>query len=130
MAAEDRAVELANGLARHRAFMALAEAIARAHPQDACALMCAALDDLGAGSPEYAFTQERLRADAAWWADAAHPGEIEAHVMAGLRRMDRTPLGEKARKRLLVGLWETMPMDWRLSFLARVDPEGKLRRAA
>ena len=51
-------------------------------------------------------------------------------MAAALRQLQRTPMGERMRKRLLVALWQTMPVDWRAEFLARVDPAGAFRGAA
>lgn len=128
--AEARARAVAEGVARFGAVQGLARAIARAHPDDAAALMVAALEDIGAGMPEVDHWRDRLREDAAFWADTARPDELEAYVAAGLRRLGDTPMGERMRKRLLVSLWQTMPEGWRAEFMARVDPAGAFRGAA
>lgn len=128
--AEAGARKMAEDMARHRAIVDLAEAIARAHPDDAAALMLAAIEDIGAGMPEADWHFDSVRRDALWWADLARPDELEAYVGAGLRQLGATPMGERMRKRLLVALWQTMPEAWRAEFLARVDPDGAFRGAA
>jgi hypothetical protein len=95
-------------------------------PEDAAQIVCAWLESRAAPPRLDPFGE--LREDAAYWADVAGPHELEAYVAAGLRRIERTAFGERARKRLLVALWETMPEDWRRDFVRRVDPEGRFYR--
>ena len=103
---------------------ALCRAIADCHPADAAQIMAAALDDLSAGPPEVD-PFGRLREDAAFWADVAHPAELEAYFASALRRLGNRALGIKARKRLLVALWLSLSDPDRRAFLGRVDPEGR-----
>ncbi|MBC7157380.1 MAG: hypothetical protein H5U20_07680 [Rhodobacteraceae bacterium] len=75
---------------------------------------------------------DELRDEAGVWADYAHPLEIAAYAAAALQRLDAAgvpALGEAARKRLLVVLWQGMPAEWQRAFLARVDPRGRFRAA-
>ena len=109
--------------ARHN----LAVAIADCDASDACQIMAAALDDLGAGQPDVSILQSTLRQDAASWADWASPPELETVVAAGLRKIGKTALGIKARKRLIVALWESLTDADRRAFLQGVDPSGKFR---
>lgn len=107
----------------------LVQAIANVPPRHSCTIMAAALDDLGAGSPEAALYSCELRADAAFWADCATPPELEAYAAAALRRISRVAFAEMTRKRLIVMLWETLSGPDKQAFLASVDPEGKFRGA-
>lgn len=103
---------------------ALAAAIARCDPRDACAIMAAALDDLSAGVPEHVMAEGSWRRDALIWADCAHEAELVAYVVAGIEALGARPLGLRARKRLLVALFKALPEADRRAFLARVDPRG------
>jgi hypothetical protein len=105
-------------------------AIAVCPPELSMPVICAALDRYGAGNPVVSLAADQLRGDAAFWADAASPAELEAYVAAGLRSIERVAFCEKARKRLIVTLWETMPDAWRVEFLRRVDPTGAFLRSA
>lgn len=91
--------------------------------------ICAALDTVCAGMPNPS-QFEALRHDAAYWADMAHPMEVEAYVAAGLRAASDRVLSPRAQKRLFVVLWEAMPSEERKKFLSRVDPEGQFLRGA
>lgn len=91
--------------------------------------LCAALDTVCAGMPDPSHFGA-IRHDAAFWADMAHPMEIEAYVAAGLRAASDRVLSPRAQKRLFVALWEAMPPEDRKKFLSRVDPEGQFLRGA
>jgi hypothetical protein len=86
-------------------------------------LLVSWLDDAGAGMPELDVFGD-LRGDARFWADIAHPAELEAYVAAGIRRLERTQLSVAARKRLFVAFWEVMADADRRKFLERADPAG------
>lgn len=124
IAAEARAEAGAQQLRRRGAALRLTAAIACAHPEDARALMSAALEDLGAGLPGGQHPMARLREDAAFWADIASEAELGEFAAAALRRLDRAPLGLPLRKRLLAALFSSLPDKDRRAFLARVDPRG------
>lgn len=96
-------------------------------PHGVTAVLAAALEDLGAGTPDLTHVSDGLKADAAWWADCATPAELEAFCAAALREIPRRAFALKARKRLIVALWESLPDDDRRAFLAAVDPAGKFR---
>ncbi|WP_297776334.1 hypothetical protein [uncultured Roseovarius sp.] len=89
--------------------------------------LCAALDTICADMPAPSHFQ-CIRHDAEYWADIAHPREIEAYVAAGLRAASDRVLSPRASKRLFVTLWDAMPVDDRKRFLFRLDPEGKFLR--
>ncbi len=105
----------------------LATAIAECDRADAVQIMAAAIDDLGGGGPDLSVMQSNLRRDADWWADFASPPELETVVAAGLRKIGVTALGIKARKRLMVMLWQSLTEADRRAFLQNVDPQGKFR---
>lgn len=100
--------------------------IAQCHPVDAAQIMVAALEEMSAGMPDLAIFAD-IRADARFWADAAHSIELEAYFAAALRRLGDTALGLLARKRLLVLLWQSMPLCDRRAFLSRVDGSGRFQ---
>ena len=89
--------------------------------------LAAAIEEIGAGMPDALAFMDAIRADADFWADTATPVELEAFTAAGLRAIERTGFGLKARKRIFAALWETLDADDRRAFLARVDPAGKYR---
>ena len=72
---------------RNRAARAteLGHAIAECHPQDACILMEAAIDDLRAGMPNAPFLS--LMNEASFWADMATRNEHKAYALACYSRM-------------------------------------------
>lgn len=112
--------------ARYQAQRALVAAICRADPADAAQIMAAALESLSAGAPApLPRLFENLREEAAFWADSAHPIELEVYAAAALRRIERRAFCQGARKRLLLALWKSMPADWRRAFVGRVDPRGE-----
>lgn len=111
--------------ARRAAVLALCDAIANCHPEDAAQIMAAALDDIGAGDPPMRDPFGDLREDATFWADCAHPIELEAYFASALKRLGSVALGIKARKRLFVALWQSFPLADRQAFLSRVDAQGQ-----
>lgn len=109
---------------------ALCYAIAECHPDDATQIMAAALEDMAAGQPTRPFPFCDIRSDADWWADCAHPAELECYFSSALKRLGDRALGMKARKRLFVALWQSFPLADRLAFLARVDATGQFCKGA
>lgn len=107
----------------------LVAAIAAVRPRHSCTIMAAAMEDIGAGMPEFNAFWHDLREEAAFWADIATPPELEAYAGAALRRIARVPFAPAARKRLFVMLWETMQEADKRAFLGAVDPDGKFRGA-
>jgi hypothetical protein len=95
--------------------------------QDALAIAAAYLEINSAGMPELA-TFSDVRADAAFWADVANPLEVQAYFAATLRRLGNMAQGIGARKRLLVSLWQSLPISDRRAFLSRVDDQGRFTR--
>ena len=65
---------------------ALGCAIANCHPEDACALMEAALDDLRAGMPRAPFLSS-IMAEATFWAGWATRNEAKAYALAAYSRL-------------------------------------------
>lgn len=101
-------------------------AIAACHPEDALQILSAALEDLQAGRPIVSF--ENIRSDAEFWADCASPAELECYFAASLKALRKKALGQKARKRLFVELWEAFSVAEKAAFVSRVDPDGEFRR--
>lgn len=104
---------------------ALCHAIAECHPDDAVQIMTAALDDIAAGDPPMRDPFCNIRDDAEWWADCAHPAELECYFASALKRLGNRALGVKARKRLFVALWKSFPIADQMAFLSRVDAQGR-----
>ncbi len=103
----------------------LIAAICACDREDAAQIMCAALEEIGAGMPSMDLFMGNLRADAEFWADIATPQELEAFVAAGLRKIERTAFAEVTRKRIFMTNWESFSDADRRNFLTRVDPNGK-----
>jgi len=101
---------------------ALAEAIAEAHPDDACQLMTGALIDLSAGIPSGAVFID-AEDDALWWASIATPAELVAVLAATLRALGSTALHITQRKRLFMQLWRSFSPADKSSFLSRAKGE-------
>ena len=70
---------------RAEAATKLGHAIAECHPQDACTLMEAALDNLTEGHPYYPLC--RTLAEAGYWADQATRSERKAFALANFTRL-------------------------------------------
>lgn len=81
--------------------------------------LCAMLDTVGGGSPRYQGFGD-MRADAEWWADLATPVELELYAGAALKRIARTPFAPRAKRRLMAALWQSLTVEERQAFLARV----------
>lgn len=109
---------------------ALCFAISECHPDDAKQIMVAALDDMAAGDPPRRDPFCNIRDDAEWWADCAHPAELEVYFSSALKRLGNRALGVKARKRLFVALWQSFPLADRQAFLSRVDAQRQFRKGA
>lgn len=99
-------------------------------PAAAGALSSATLDDVSVGTPGVAFDDAGLREQAEFWADTAHPREVEVYFAACLKRLQSQSIGLRGRKRLFAELWETFDPAERRAFVRRVDPQGKIRSAA
>ncbi len=105
---------------------ALCEAIADCHPDDAVQLMTAALADLCPHRPpgQYLLTPEE---DATWWAGQEEPEHLIATVEAALARLGDAALHLRHRKRLIVALFQSLPVVDRRAFLAKIDPAGSFK---
>ena len=109
---------------------ALCDALGECHPADAREITAAYLDSMAAGDPQPHDPFGDLRNDAAFWADCAHPGELEAYFAAILKRIGDRALGIRARKRLFAALWESFDTADRVAFLRRVDADGRFHGRA
>ena len=96
----------------------LSEAIAAAHPDDACQLMTGALINLSAGIPSGDVFVSAAE-DARWWASIATPAELTAVMAATLSALGNTALHVTARKQLFVRLWNSFSSEDRRAFLDR-----------
>jgi hypothetical protein len=124
--ATEAAVKMGRARAVGRLSGALDACLEAGARREALEFLAGALDILGAGTPE-APLFEGARAEAALWADAASPPELESYALAALERLGRAGLAERARKRALAALWGQLDPASRRAFLRRADPEGTLR---
>lgn len=85
--------------------------------------LCAALDTVAAGAPRY-HTMQDMREEATFWADMATPLELEVYAATALRRIGRSTIAERARKRVFWAMWESMPETDKSAFLSRVRKEA------
>ena len=86
------------------------------NPKVTAQVTSAFLDETGAGLPEHGYVSE-MRNDARYWADTAHPHEIECYVAAGLECAKDTPFGPRMRKRMIGTMWRKMTAAERAEFL-------------
>jgi hypothetical protein len=97
----------------------LCHAISMCDPQDAAQIMAAALETLQIGQPEHDVFGT-VRRDAEWWAEVAPPHEVQAYVAAGLKQLQAKAIGPKARKALIVHLWNGMTAADKAAFLKAI----------
>lgn len=91
-------------------------------------VLCAALDTVGGGAPEYtAFGN--MRDDAQWWADIATPVELEIYAAAALKRIGRATFAPRARKRIFMALWKSFTNEERVNFLKHMSGGNATPRA-
>lgn len=88
-------------------------------PQEDAQICCAMLDEIVAGMPQLDPWGD-IRTDAAFWADTAHPAELEAYFAAALRRLGECARGKKMRKRVFKELWRSFIDAERAAFLKHV----------
>jgi hypothetical protein len=86
------------------------------------AVLCAALEEMGAGMPELGAYRGEIGTHAATWADCATPHELATYMAAGLAKVDRRAFARNTRKRLLVALWNSLPPEDRTAFIDFVEP--------
>lgn len=107
----------------------LAHILGNVHRAEAVPICAAYVDSMAAGMPELDPFGD-IRVDAEYWAVMATEPELEAYFSVIAQQIPRRNFAERARKRLLVSLWNAMPVSWRKAFLCHVDPEGRWRRRA
>ena len=101
---------------REAAVMALTDL----DPQDAAQICVAVLDEAAAGMPGFDPWGD-IRADAAFWADIAHPTELEIYAAVAMHRLGQRALGKQMRKRLFKDLWRGFTETERAAFLRHVQ---------
>lgn len=79
--------------------------------------------------PEIAtLTDSAEQPEAEWWADFATDAQAVAMLSACLKRLvRRPPVGEAAKKRAIVAIWNTLNEKERAAFLEMVDPGAKAK---
>lgn len=70
----------------------------------------------GAGLPDVVLLSERVRDDAALWAASAHQTELEAYLAAALMALEKSPLTNRAAKRLAALGFKSMDIVSREAF--------------
>ncbi len=81
--------------------------------------MTAALIDLMAGMPPNAIFGS-IREEARWWSHNAAPMELFEVTLAALDQLRSKPLHKDMRKRLLWEMWQSLDVDSRAAFLAKI----------
>ncbi len=66
------------------------------------------LEANGAGTPYLDMVAGGCRDSARFWAEVAHPHEVEAYVVAGIDRVNGTAWGSRQIKRLAGIIWKRM----------------------
>lgn len=89
-------------------------------PADAAQICVAVLDETAAQMPGFDPWGD-IRADAAFWAEIAHPAELEIYFSVALRKLGQRALGRSARKRLFKDLWRSFSQTERTAFLRHVS---------
>ena len=95
----------------------LALCINECHPDDACQIMTAALQDMTASAFEGVF--DTINEETAAWVAEAPDYELQAYVSAGAERLAKRAVGVTARKRLIAVLWNGLDPRDKDAFLAR-----------
>jgi len=95
-------------------------ALTNLDPQDAAQICVAVLDEAAAGMPGFDPWGD-IRADAAFWADVAHPAELEIYAAVAMQRLGQRSLGKQMRKRLFKDLWRSFTETERAAFLSHVQ---------
>lgn len=75
----------------------------------------------GAGSPDVPLMQERVRDDAKHWASSAQQAELEAYLAACVMILEKSPLTQRAAKRIAVVGFKAMDAETRERFKAWVQ---------
>ena len=94
-------------------------AIRECDPEDAAQVMTACLQSWEAGMPEPGIFGA-TRGDAEWWADLAPDHELQEFAYAALRQLGQRALGQSARKRFILVLWNGLSPDDKRGFLEKV----------
>lgn len=84
--------------------------------------LCAGLDTVGGGAPQYAAFND-TRNEANFWADISTPAELEIYLSVILRRLhglNKGGMAIRARKRVFMDLWKTMDEQDQEAFLKKV----------
>ncbi len=88
--------------------------------QDAAQICVAVLDEAAVGMPGFDPWGD-IRADAAFWADVAHPAELEIYAVMAMQKLGQRSLGNQMRKRLFKSLWRGFTRTERAAFLRHVQ---------
>ena len=88
--------------------------------QDAAQICVAVLDEAAAGMPCFDPWGD-IRADAAFWADVAHPAELEIYAAVAMQKLGQRALGKHMRKRVFKDLWRSFTETERAAFLHHVQ---------
>ncbi|WP_375569209.1 hypothetical protein ABWH93_15285 [Seohaeicola saemankumensis] len=89
-------------------------------PKDAAQICVAVLDEAAAGMPGFDPWGD-IRADAAFWADVAHPAELEIYAAVAMEKLGQRALGKQMRKRVFKDLWRSFTKTERTAFLRHVQ---------
>lgn len=75
----------------------------------------------GAGSPDVPLMQDRVRDDAKLWATSAQQAELEAYLAACVMELEKSPLTQRAAKRIAALGFKAMDAETKERFKAWVQ---------
>lgn len=70
----------------------------------------------GAGYPDVSLMGQRARDDASMWAASSHQTELEAYLAASLIALEKSPLTDRAAKRMGAMAFKNMNAESRANF--------------
>jgi hypothetical protein len=91
------------------------------------AILCAAVEEIGAGMPVLADYRAELGNSAATWADSATPHELATYLAAALAKIDRRAFARNTRKRILVAMWNNLVPEDKTAFIDFIEPRPDAR---
>lgn len=77
----------------------------------------------GAGVPDVPLMQDGIRDDAKLWAASAHQAELEVYLAACVMELERSPLTDRAIKRIAAWAFRAMDTETRHKFREWADNE-------
>jgi hypothetical protein len=85
--------------------------------RDAVCTVTAWLEHHGAGYPDVPLFAEKVRGEAAFWADLATPDELASYYLAAAKALKTTPLTAKQTKLMLVECFKKLSTEDKEGFM-------------